>query len=116
MLLSTLQLETIDGEHLETQGRVVLRSVEHRGRDLGPVEAFFVPLLPLNFDLVLGFSLLQQHGCLIEETEGRLGVRWGPGVADSIVCKEEEKSFAGIIEEEDFVAWFQEGEWYMKWE
>ena len=109
-----LHLETMDGGRLATQGRVVLQSVRHRGRELGPVEAFFVPHLPLGVDLVLGLPVLQQHGVWIGETEGKASIRWGPvGAVGSVVCQE--SLAVETIEEEDFVAWFQEGKWCMKW-
>lgn len=41
-------------------------------------------------------------------------MRWGPGTLASAMCQEEHVG-CSTIEEEDFVAWFQEGEWRMKW-
>ena len=64
----------VDGGTIETQGRIILQSVEHQGTELGPIEAFLVQDLALGVDLVLGLPLLTQHGCWIGEMEGKLGM------------------------------------------
>ena len=109
-----VRLETMNGGQMETQGRVLLRSLKSGNKELGPVTAYVVPHLPLGVDIVLGLPLLRRHGCWIGEIKGKVDVRWGLGVV-GLSADPVKHGSASTIEDKDFVAWFEEGSWHMVW-
>ena len=52
-----LQLETMNMQHLSTQGQLQLTSLRYGDIELGPLTAYVVPTLPFKVDIVLGLSL-----------------------------------------------------------
>ena len=99
-----LQLETMNMQHLSTQGQLQLASLRYGDIELGPLTAYVVPTLPFKVDVVLGLPLVLRHGCWIGKVANHVTVKWGAAVV----------GMAPIIHR-DFVASFHERHWTVRW-
>ena len=132
---SDIVLKTINSNCIRTEGRVHVSSVILQGVDLGPVDFYKVPTLPLGVHAVLGLDVLAHCGLQLSFQNGRPSVKflsnatvfYGSPESESVMLPslpnnqestrelQVEAKETVSLSDRDFEAKFDGQQWSVKW-
>ena len=128
----SVELEIMSGGTVRAEGVVVLDQVliGTNSLQVGPVEAYVVPRLPLDLDVIVGLDVILRFGLRIPANNTNYGeIELTPGVDPPVVlpkvtCAAQENVSIDAsqseptqirIEDVDFITTFHNKEWTVKW-
>lgn len=109
-----IKLETMSGSTIETRESVRLCSLRTDNCvELGPVQAFVLPDLPLAVDLVIGLDLISKFGLTISPNGKDADVIFH--MKNVSLCADHADNVVSVIDDDDFRAEFKSGHWVVEW-
>ena len=111
-----LNLLTLGGERVTTQGMVEFASLTLENCDLGSFVAYKVRSLPQDVSFIIGLDVLLKQEFTMFMENGKIRLSFGPKIACGSTSAEFDASTTELcVKESDFEATFNENSWTVSW-
>jgi len=112
--VSGLRLESVDGSQLKILGKCTVTSMVIEGEDIGPQEFYILDKLPRGIDVIIGNDILLRNEVTIKFSNRKSSINV-ENKCSRVCAVDSNQSENLLIEDKDFTATFNNGEWIVQW-